>query len=77
MGSLQSINSIGIVFMPLLGTYILSRASHYPASDWRLGATFFLCAAMQALAVGVAIHYFRKRQIPIAPLPATGTTPPI
>jgi DHA1 family tetracycline resistance protein-like MFS transporter len=62
MGSLQSISSLGIIFMPLLGTAILGAASHLPAQDWRIGATFFLCAAMQALAIVVARRYFRSHR---------------
>jgi DHA1 family tetracycline resistance protein-like MFS transporter len=58
MGSLQSISSIGIIIMPLIGTSLLGAASHLPARDWRIGATFFLCAAMQALAIVVARRYF-------------------
>jgi DHA1 family tetracycline resistance protein-like MFS transporter len=62
MGSLQSISSLGIIVMPLVGTSILGAASHLPAQDWRIGATFFLCAAMQAIAIGVARRYFRSHQ---------------
>ncbi|MDL2356333.1 MAG: MFS transporter, partial [Pseudomonadota bacterium] len=62
MGSLQSISSLGIIVMPLLGTAILGAASHLPAHDWRIGATFFLCAAMQAVAIGVAWRYFRAHR---------------
>jgi DHA1 family tetracycline resistance protein-like MFS transporter len=57
---LQSINSIGIVFMPLLGTAILGKVSHFPASDWRIGSTFFVCAAMQTVAVLAAARYFKS-----------------
>jgi DHA1 family tetracycline resistance protein-like MFS transporter len=60
MGSLQSINSVGIVFMPILGTTILGMASHLPANDWRIGSTFFVCAAMQAVAVVVARRFFKS-----------------
>jgi DHA1 family tetracycline resistance protein-like MFS transporter len=60
MGSLQSINSIGILFMPIIGTTILGMASHLPANDWRIGSTFFLCAAMQAVAILVASRYFKS-----------------
>jgi DHA1 family tetracycline resistance protein-like MFS transporter len=60
MGSLQSINSVGIVFMPILGTTILGMASHLPPNDWRIGSTFFLCAAMQAVAIIVASRYFKS-----------------
>ncbi|MES2017189.1 MAG: TCR/Tet family MFS transporter [Pseudomonadota bacterium] len=60
MGSLQSINSIGIVFMPILGTTILAMASHLPANDWRIGSSFFVCAAMQAVAIVVASRFFKS-----------------
>lgn len=60
MGSLQSINSIGIVFMPILGTAILGMASHLPPNDWRIGSPFFVCAAMQAVAIIVAARYFKS-----------------
>ncbi|MFD2367196.1 TCR/Tet family MFS transporter [Pseudoduganella sp. GCM10020061] len=60
MGSLQSITSAGIVVMPLLGTSLLGAASHLPAGDWRIGGTFFACAALQAIAVWVAVRWFRS-----------------
>lgn len=59
MGSLQSIASLGLVLMPLLGSTILGAASHLPPQDWRVGGTFFLCAAMQAAALLAARHHFR------------------
>ncbi len=62
MGSLQSISSLGIIIMPLVGTSLLGAASHLPAQDWRIGATFFVCAAMQALAIIVARRYFRSHR---------------
>ena len=60
MGSLQSIGSLGVIITPLVGTSILAAVSHLPPGDWRIGSHFFLCAAMQALAVLVAYHYFRS-----------------
>jgi DHA1 family tetracycline resistance protein-like MFS transporter len=65
MGSLQSISSLGVVLMPLVGTAILGAVSHLPANDWRVGSTFFLCAGMQALAIVVARRYFRQHHIRI------------
>jgi DHA1 family tetracycline resistance protein-like MFS transporter len=65
MGSLQSISSLGVVLMPLVGTSILGAVSHLPANDWRVGSTFFLCAAMQALAIIVARRYFRQHHMRI------------
>jgi len=63
MGSLQSISSLGVIVTPLLGTAILARVSHLPPGDWRLGSHFLLCAAMQAIAVLVAWHYFRTHHV--------------
>jgi DHA1 family tetracycline resistance protein-like MFS transporter len=62
MGTLQSITSLGIIVMPLVGTAILGAASRLPAQDWRIGSAFFLCAAMQALAIVVATRYFRSQR---------------
>lgn len=60
MGSLQSIQSLGVVFMPLLGAFILARSTHLPPNDWRIGTTFFVCAAMQAVAIFAASRYFKS-----------------
>jgi DHA1 family tetracycline resistance protein-like MFS transporter len=59
MGSLQSVGSLGVILMPLLGTALLGAASHLPAQDWRIGGTFFVCAAMQTVAILVARRVFR------------------
>jgi DHA1 family tetracycline resistance protein-like MFS transporter len=58
MGSLQSISSLGVVLMPLVGTAIIGAASHLPAGDWRVGGSFYLCAAMQLVAIMVARRHF-------------------
>ena len=58
MGSLQSLSSLAIVLVPIIGTGILAKVSHYPANDWRLGTTFFLSAIMQAIALFMAWRYF-------------------
>jgi DHA1 family tetracycline resistance protein-like MFS transporter len=58
MGSLQSIGSLGLIVMPLVGTSILGAVSHLPPQDWRIGSTFFVCAGMQALAIVAARRYF-------------------
>ena len=58
MGSLQALGSLAIVVVPVVGTGILAKVSHYPASDWRIGATFFLSAIMQTLALIIAWRYF-------------------
>lgn len=62
MGSLQSVNSLGIIFMPLIGAEILGRVSHLSSGDWRMGASFYFCALLQVLAILVARHYFKAHQ---------------
>jgi DHA1 family tetracycline resistance protein-like MFS transporter len=69
MGSLQSITSVGIVFMPLVGTSILGAVSHLPPQDWRIGSTFFVCAFMQAIAIAVAMRYFKQHHISVKATP--------
>ncbi len=63
MGSLQSISSLAVVITPLVGTGILGAVSHLPPNDWRIGSSFFLSAAMQAIAVPVAIRFFRQHRL--------------
>ncbi|NRR29726.1 TCR/Tet family MFS transporter [Oxalobacteraceae bacterium] len=63
MGSLQSISSLGLIVMPLVGSAILGRVSLLPAGDWRIGSSFFVCAAMQACAIAVAWRYFRRHRL--------------
>ena len=61
MGSLQAIGSLGLVVMPLVGTAILAKVSHLPPDDWRIGSSFYLCAGMQACALGLAWRVLRRR----------------
>ncbi len=62
MGALQSISSLMFIVAPLIGTTLLGRTSHLPANDWRVGGTFFLCAAFQLLALVLALRHFRGVQ---------------
>jgi len=63
MGALQSISSVGIIVMPLFGGFLLAEVSHLPPSDWRIGATFFVSAAMQFIAILVARRYFKSHHL--------------
>lgn len=58
MGALQSVTSLGIVIMPMLGATILGQVSHLATDDWRIGTTFFVCAVMQVAALMIAWFYF-------------------
>ena len=60
MGSLHSIYSLAVVFVPALGTTILGQVSHLPAGDWRVGSTFYVSAVWQALSVVLAWKAFAR-----------------
>ena len=63
MGSLQAISSLAIVIMPVIGTSLLALVSHFPNNDWRIGATFFLSALLQVVALFVAWRYFSTHRL--------------
>ncbi|MGC4060265.1 MAG: MFS transporter [Aquabacterium sp.] len=60
MGAVSSINSVAAVVGPLMGTPLLAAVSHYPHGDWRMGAPFYLCGAIQAAAAIIGLRYFSK-----------------
>jgi len=62
MGAVSSINSVAAVVGPLLGTPLLATVSHYPQGDWHLGAPFYLCAAIQAVAAFIGLRYFARHR---------------
>ena len=63
MGALTSINSIMFVVAPAIGTPLLAQVSHLPASDWRVGVTFYVCAVLQATALIVAQRHFAVQRV--------------
>ena len=60
MGAVSSINSVAAMLGPLLGSPLLAAVSHYPQGDWRIGAPFYLCAAIQAIAAIIGLRYFSR-----------------
>jgi len=63
MGALNSINSIMFVIAPSIGTPLLAQVSHLPPTDWRVGATFFVSAVLQAIALLLARRHFGLRGV--------------
>jgi MFS transporter, DHA1 family, tetracycline resistance protein len=63
MGALNSIQSIMFVVAPSLGLPLLAQVARLPASDWRVGATFFVSAALQGIAFFVARRHFALRGV--------------
>jgi DHA1 family tetracycline resistance protein-like MFS transporter len=60
MGAVSSINSVAAVLGPVMGTPLLAMVSHYPHGDWRVGAPFYLCAAIQGIAAFIGLRYFSR-----------------
>jgi DHA1 family tetracycline resistance protein-like MFS transporter len=40
----------------------LALVSHLPQGDWRIGAPFYFCAALQAAALALAVIHFRRER---------------
>jgi DHA1 family tetracycline resistance protein-like MFS transporter len=60
LGAVASLNSLTAVIAPVLGAALLGLVSHLPRGDWRIGAPFFLCSALQAVATVLALRHFRR-----------------
>jgi MFS transporter, DHA1 family, tetracycline resistance protein len=60
MGSISGLNSLMAVLAPMLAAPLLGAVSHLPAGDWRIGAPMYFCAALQALALALAVTHFRS-----------------
>ncbi|TMH74898.1 MAG: TCR/Tet family MFS transporter [Betaproteobacteria bacterium] len=58
MGTLSSLGSLMGVIAPIIGNSVLAQVTFLPASDWRVGAPFFLSSALQALALAIAWRHF-------------------
>ena len=50
MGAVASLNSLMAVVAPVIGAPLLRLVSHLPRGDWRIGAPFYFCAALQLAA---------------------------
>jgi DHA1 family tetracycline resistance protein-like MFS transporter len=59
MGAVSSLNSLMAVIAPVIAAPMLSMVSHLPPNDWRFGMPMYLCAALQATALVLAVTHFR------------------
>ena len=62
MGAVSSIASMAAVLGPLMGAPLLASVSHYPLGDWHIGAPFYFCALLQAMAAWVGIRHFSRQR---------------
>jgi DHA1 family tetracycline resistance protein-like MFS transporter len=60
---MQSINSLALVFGPLMGNWILKQVADLPPTDVRIGASFFFCAALNAAAFILLAWRLRKSAV--------------
>lgn len=75
LGSVSALNSLAAVIAPALGAPLLGMVSHLPQGDWRIGAPFYFCAALQGAALLLAWTHFRSTARDAAgDSPAQGTT---
>lgn len=71
MGAMAALTSLTAVLAPIVGAPLLGLVSHLPASDWRVGAPFYFCAAMLALATVIARRHFSRQSTPTEPVAAS------
>jgi DHA1 family tetracycline resistance protein-like MFS transporter len=62
MGAVSGLNSLMAVVAPVLGAPLLGAVSHLPKGDWRIGAPFYFCAALQLGALVLAGLHFRGQR---------------
>jgi MFS transporter, DHA1 family, tetracycline resistance protein len=62
MGAVASLSSLMAVLGPVLGAPLMGAVSHLPPSDWRVGAPFYFCAALQMASMLVAWRHFSKER---------------
>ncbi|MEK8032802.1 MFS transporter [Ideonella sp. DXS29W] len=76
MGAVAGLNSLMAVIAPVVGPSLLAAVSHLPQGDWRIGAPYYFCAILQALATLLAIRHFRTHQAAPSAVTASPETTP-
>ena len=62
LGAVSSLNGLMAVLAPMLGAPLLGMVSHLPQGDWRIGAPFYFCAALQTASLCLAIVHLRQQR---------------
>jgi len=72
MGAVSSLQSLMAVVAPVVSAPLLVTVSPLPRGDWRIGAPFFFCAAVQLAALAMAwLHFSAARRDRVAVAPRT------
>ena len=60
MGAVAGLSSLTAVLAPVIGPLLLKSVADAPRGDWRLGAPYYVCAALQACAMVMTVLHFRR-----------------
>ncbi len=60
MGAVAGLSSLTAVLAPVIGPLLLKSVADAPQGDWRLGAPYYVCAALQACAMVLTVFHFRR-----------------
>jgi DHA1 family tetracycline resistance protein-like MFS transporter len=62
LGAVGGLNSLMAVIAPAIGAPLLTMVSQLPKGDWRIGAPFYFCALLQAVALLLTALHFRSER---------------
>ncbi|MFL6696534.1 MAG: MFS transporter [Vitreoscilla sp.] len=60
MGAVSGLSSLTAVLAPVVGPLLLRTVADAPRGDWRLGAPYYVCAALQLCAMVMTLLHFRR-----------------
>jgi DHA1 family tetracycline resistance protein-like MFS transporter len=60
MGAVAGLSSLTAVLAPVIGPLLLRTVADAPRGDWRLGAPYYVCAALQLCAMVMTVVHFRR-----------------
>jgi DHA1 family tetracycline resistance protein-like MFS transporter len=60
MGAVAGLQSLTAVLAPVVGPLLLRTVADAPRGDWRLGAPYYVCAALQLCAMAMTLLHFRR-----------------
>ena len=72
MGTLSALASLATVVAPIISNPLLAQVTFLQPSDWRVGAPFFLAAALQSLALLIAWRHFAAHRVGAASVASLG-----
>jgi MFS transporter, DHA1 family, tetracycline resistance protein len=62
LAAVSSLSSLTAVIAPMLAAPLLAMVSHLPKGDWRIGAPFYFCSALQVASLIMATLHFRRHR---------------